>query len=89
MTEASPPGNREIVLNGDNFTNPWFRFFTEISKRIGAGFSYSLGGRVTTETTPVSNVGTGEDDLITFSLEKNTLTENNNRNVNLLIPGKE
>ena len=73
MTEAAPPGNREAALNGEYFTNPWFRFFTEISKRIGAGFSYSLGGRVTTDTTSVGSVGTGEDDLITFSLQKNTM----------------
>lgn len=73
MTEASPPGNREVALNGEYFSNPWFRFFTEISKRIGAGFSYSLGGRVTTDTTFVGNIGTGEDDLMTFSLQKNTM----------------
>lgn len=73
MLERGLPNYRETVLNDENFSKPWFRFFDLITNRVGLGNSYSLGGRLTTDTTSVGNVGSGADDLITFALEKNTL----------------
>ena len=73
MTDAIPPQARETVLNGENFSKSWTRFFDELQRRIGGGLSYSLGGQLTNSTTSVGNVGSGADNLITFTLEKNTL----------------
>lgn len=73
MLERGLPNYRETVLDDENFTKPWFRFFNLITNRIGLGNSYSLGGTLKTNTTSVGNVGSGADDLITFTLEKNTL----------------
>lgn len=73
MLERGLPNYRETVLNDENFTKPWFRFFNLITNRIGLGNSYSLGGTLTTNTISVGNVGSGADDLIAFTLEKNTL----------------
>jgi len=73
MVDAIPPNYREPVLNGSLLTRTWSRFISELTERIGSGSPYSLGGLLTTDTTAVGNVGTGEDDLITFLLEKNTM----------------
>lgn len=73
MVDASPPGYREPVLSENFFTKAWSRFFSELAQRIGAGRSYTLGGQLTNDTTAVGNVGAGEDDLITYTLQKNTL----------------
>jgi len=73
MTKEGIPHSRESVLSDENFSRPWFRFFNSVADKIGLQSSYSLGGRLATNTTSVGNVGSGADDLITFALEKNTL----------------
>ena len=73
MVDAVPPHYRETVLEDETFSKSWSRFFEELKQRIGGGRSYSLGGQLTNSTTSVGNVGSGADNLITFSIEKNTL----------------
>jgi hypothetical protein len=56
------------------FSKPWNKFFFDIARKIGADKIYSLGGTLTTNTTAVGNVGSGADTLISYSLPKNTLS---------------
>lgn len=71
--KAKPPHASETPLKGERFTKSWTQFFESVSERIGGTKSYNLGGQLTAKTTSVGNITTGEDDLITYSLEKNTL----------------
>ena len=73
MAKFNVPHSRGSVLSGDLFAHSWSRFFQDVSRRIGSNKSYSLGGRLATVTTAVGNVGSGQDNLISYSLEKNTL----------------
>jgi len=56
------------------FTKPWTKFFFDVSRKIGSLKEYSLGGSLKTDTTAVGNVGSGADDLITYSLETDTIS---------------
>lgn len=74
MVKANPPKVSELVLDdSNNFHRSWSQFFDNIARRIGGDKAYSLGGRLTTSTTEVGNIGTGEDNLITYTLSQNTL----------------
>jgi hypothetical protein len=74
MPKAELPHSSESVISDTNsFTATWNRFFEQLKARIGADKSYSLGGVLTTSTTAVGNITGGEDNLITYSLQKNTL----------------
>ena len=74
MPKANLPHFSEAVLNNiNNFTGSWSKFFQELKLRIGADKEYSLGGTLAVNTTAVGNVDGGEDNLITYSMEKNTL----------------
>lgn len=75
MVRVIPPHSREPVIEGENFTKPWSKFFEDLRERIGGAKTYTLGGSLTTDTTAVGNFGTGEDDLITYSLQKNILND--------------
>jgi hypothetical protein len=68
MARFNVPHSKE-----QNFTLPWLRFFEDVARKIGSMGQHSLGGRLTTDTTAVGNVGSGADDLISYSLQKNTL----------------
>lgn len=68
-----PHLSQQEVLDQGIFRRPWARFFEEIWQRIGGGNAYSLGGLLTNDTTQTGNVGTGEDDLISYSLPKSTV----------------
>ena len=58
---------------GNEFSKPWNKFFNNVATKIGSSKSYALGGRLTSNTTAVGNVGSGADTLITYSLEANIL----------------
>lgn len=73
MSKFTLPHSRGTVMSGDMFTAPWSRFFQDVARRIGSDKAYSIGGRLATNTTAVGNIGAGEDALISYSLEKNTL----------------
>lgn len=67
------PSQKVTILQDDLFSTPWYSFFENAWRRLGGGRSLNFGGILNTSTTAVGNVGTGEDDLITYSLERNTL----------------
>lgn len=68
-----PHASEQGVDDSGFFLRTWFRFFESIWKRIGGGASYSLGGLLTYDATQTGNVGTGEDDLISYTLPQNTV----------------
>lgn len=74
MSRVKQPHAKEPVLNGETFRGTWSKYFEQVWRKVGGGAVYSLGGRLTTNTTAVGNVGSGADDLITYTLEKNTLS---------------
>lgn len=73
MPKVNLPHASEPVLDNNKFGSTWNRFMHDTWLRIGGGEQYSLGGSLSTNTTSVGNVGVGEDNMITYSLEKNTL----------------
>ena len=65
------------VWNWDNDLN---RSEVVLSTKAGTSTTYAkVGGTIDVNTTAVGNVGTGEDDLITFSVPANTLATNGDR----------
>jgi len=70
-----PHSRQEVLSEGVSFTPPWSRFLHEIWLRIGADKIYGLGGLVASSGATAGNVGTGEDDLLAYSVEKNTLND--------------
>lgn len=73
VSKAAMPDYSEVPVEGNYFSKTWFRFFDEVSERIGGGRAYKLGGQLTNNTTAVGNVGSGADDLITYTLQKNSM----------------
>lgn len=76
MVKATPPHVRQDVLDENHFTPAWSKFFDLLGQRIGGSKNYTLGGLLTQNTTAVGNVGAGEDNLITYTLDSNTLVDN-------------
>ena len=67
-------------ITEDKLINPtWFKFFEQIWQRIGGATQYNLGGTLSVSTTSFGNVGTGEDNLITYSLAENTISADSDR----------
>ncbi len=75
MGQANIPnvGNEPVVDGKGLFRSTWARYMSELSLRIGGSDLYNLGGRLTTDNTAIGNITSGEDNLITYSLKKNTL----------------
>lgn len=71
------PSSREIALQNDTvFNKVWFRFFEELNRKIRADENIKLGGLLSTNTISASNSGTGQTDLIEYSLNSNSLQNN-------------
>lgn len=77
MPKALIPSTQESATYRDFFTFEWFTYFSQLFTRVGGNKDYSLGGLLATDTTTVGNIGAGEDDLISYSLPRNTLGANN------------
>jgi hypothetical protein len=58
----------------NTFTNSWYNFFQDIWRKGGSSSNIILGGTLTTDSTSKGNIGTGDDILITYFLERNTLS---------------
>jgi hypothetical protein len=74
MAQANMPktGSEPVVNEKCIFKSSWARYMNELFLRVGGGDLYNLGGRLTTDNTALGNVGGGEDDLIAYTLPKNT-----------------
>jgi len=69
------PTQKETVLNENKFVKSWFIFLENIYKLCGEGRSVFLGGSLNVNTDDASNTS-GETDLLTYTLEKNTIKYN-------------
>jgi len=75
MPKAELPGVQVPVVDQRGMlTGVWAKFFHQLSVRIGASRTYNLGGTLTVDTTAVGNVGSGEDNLMTYSILRNSLS---------------
>lgn len=77
MPRVKKPHFADRVLSEgvNNFSKAWARYFQELRLKAGLDKPHSLGGNLGIDYTPVGNVGTGEDNLVTFSLERNIMDE--------------
>jgi len=68
------PSSSELIT-GDNFytTTPWYTFFQNVYKAISGNLDISLSGTLEVDTDSASNTSTGATDLITYSLDANSL----------------
>lgn len=69
----------EPLTTEGKITPAWYKYFDQLQARIGGATQYNLGGTLTVDTTAVGNVGSGEDDLITYDLKKNTIGATSDR----------
>lgn len=73
----------DIVVDGTialNIDNDLVRSEVPLGALAGASTTYSkVGGTINTNTTAVGNVGTGEDDLITYTIPASVLNTNGDR----------
>ncbi len=77
MPKALLPSTQEAATSNNFFTFEWFTYLSQLFTRVGGNKDYSLGGLLATDTDPVGNVNGGEDNLITYSMPKNTLGADN------------
>ena len=75
MGKFNTPSARETAVINNVFHTTWMSFFSSVARKIGSDRKYSLGGALTSNTTDVGNVGSGEDNLMAYTLEKNSLIE--------------
>lgn len=68
-----PNFNSKVVNNEDYFLPVWIRFFQDIWRRIGGQRDLKLGGALNIDVSIVGNIGSGEDDLMTYTLAPNSL----------------
>ena len=77
MPKANLPSSQESAISGNFFTFEWFTYLSQLFTRVGGNKDYSLGGLLTADTAAVGNIDAGEDNLISYSMPKNTLGANN------------
>lgn len=69
--------NEPLVNEKGILKTAWGRYFYELWQRIGGSDLYSLGGLLYSSTSTIGNVGGGEDDLLTYTMPKNTMHNDN------------
>ena len=80
VTQANLPEFTERMIDSvGGISASWGQYMHELFNRVGGDKQYNLGGTLTVDTTEVGNVGSGADDLITYSLQKNTLVTTGDR----------
>lgn len=77
MPAPQIPDNAQPIADENNIvTTSWFTFFQSIYKSIRANLPTKLSGVLDFNFTPVSNIGGGTDDLITYTLPANMMRSN-------------
>lgn len=76
MINAIPSVTQPISYENGKLTNQWFTFLEKLFKITGGNYGITLGGNLDVNTTAVSNSGSSETDLITYSLPANALVNN-------------
>lgn len=71
-----PNNSVKATDENDIFTSEWFTYLQGIYKAIRADLPTKLSGVLNINTTPVSNIGGGTDDLITYLLPAKMMRNN-------------
>ena len=74
MKVSIPSASQTVTDDTFYLTTTWFTFLQSVWRAIRGDLGLSLGGMLSVDTTPSSNSGTAETDLISYTLEKNSLT---------------
>lgn len=71
------PSANEIVLQNETvFNKVWFRFLESLNRATRIDQSLKLGGLLSQDTTSAANSGTGQTDLIDYTLKAKSLANN-------------
>lgn len=77
MPAPQIPYNSEKPIDDRGyFVTSWYTWLQGVYKSIRANIATKLGGTLNINITPVSNVGTGRDDLISYTLDANIMRNN-------------
>ncbi len=68
-----PQSDQPVLDEFGFFTTSWFTYFQGIYKAIRSPLKLKLSGVLNVNTTPASNTGSAETDLITYSLAADTM----------------
>jgi hypothetical protein len=68
-----PDNNQKMTDDNGYVTTSWFTFLQGIYKACRFNIPLKLGGILNINTTSVSNIGAGIDDLITYTMPANTM----------------
>lgn len=71
-----PNNSQEATDESGKFTSVWFTYLQGIYKAIRADLPTKLSGVLNINTAPVSNIGGGTDDLITYLLPASMMKNN-------------
>lgn len=62
-----------VLDKKERFTLPWKNYFRDLFERVAGKYDVTIGGNLSVSSGSVGNVGTGEDDLLTYTLPANTV----------------
>jgi hypothetical protein len=75
--KANIPISSQIVTDQNNlFTPAWFTFFNNLYKAVRASLGLELIGLYTVNSSSISNSGSTATNLLSFSLQTNTMVNN-------------
>lgn len=75
MAISQPNFVAPVLENNSWFTLAWKSFFRDVFTRIAGTKDIMLGGVLHVDTTTTGNVGTGEDNLISYTLQKDAMNK--------------
>lgn len=87
MQIAIPSATEPVVYQEGKATNSWFTFFENAFRIVGGNYGITLTGNLNLNTTSASNSGSGETDLISYTLPADTLV-NDGDEVIIKVSGK-
>lgn len=74
MTNVAIPGVNEAVTDKNQKpTIPWFTFFQDVYQAVRGGLNIAIGGLLYINTTSTANSGSGETDLMNYTIPANML----------------
>lgn len=82
-----PNSNQYAIEEEKNtFNNSWFMYFQDVYKAIRSSLSLNLGGVLSNINSSSPNSGTGATDMISYTLNKNTI-QNNKDYIEIIVCG--
>mgnify|MGYP003643927588 FL=1 len=68
------PDSQQSISSEDKATTSWFTFFQDIYRAVRGDLGISIGGNISVKTTAADNSGSGETNLISYSVPANLTT---------------